>query len=86
MFCEKPVDLDAERIRACLRVVEETGTPLMIGFNRRFDPSFAALAPALRAGEIGEVEIVTILSRDPSPPPVDYVGALGRAVPRHDDP
>ena len=49
IFCEKPVSLDAERTRACLRVVEETGTALMIGFNRRFDPSFADAPPPHRA-------------------------------------
>ncbi len=43
VFCEKPVDLDSARIRACLAVVEQARVPLMIGFNRRFDPNFAAL-------------------------------------------
>jgi myo-inositol 2-dehydrogenase / D-chiro-inositol 1-dehydrogenase len=77
VFCEKPVDLDAERIRQCLQVVAAAGSTLMIGFNRRFDPSFAALAKRLRAGEIGAVELVTILSRDPAPPPLDYVARSG---------
>ena len=49
----------------------EAGTPLMIGFNRRFDPNFAALRERLADGEVGEIEIVTILSRDPGPPPVE---------------
>ncbi|KPF69187.1 inositol 2-dehydrogenase [Bosea sp. AAP35] len=87
VFCEKPVDLDAERIRRCLAVVERSGQPLMIGFNRRFDPSFAALEARLRAGEAGEIEIVTVISRDPSPPPVDYVarsGGLFRDMMIHD--
>jgi myo-inositol 2-dehydrogenase / D-chiro-inositol 1-dehydrogenase len=87
IFCEKPVSLDAERTRACLRVVEETGTALMIGFNRRFDPSFATLRRRIGDGEIGEVELVTILSRDPSPPPADYLarsGGLFRDMMIHD--
>ena len=87
IFCEKPVSLDAERTRACLRVVEETGTSLMIGFNRRFDPSFATLRRRIGNGEIGEVELVTILSRDPSPPPADYLarsGGLFRDMMIHD--
>jgi myo-inositol 2-dehydrogenase / D-chiro-inositol 1-dehydrogenase len=87
IFCEKPVSLDAERTRACLRVVEEFGTGLMIGFNRRFDPSFATLRRRIRDGEIGEVELVTILSRDPSPPPPDYLarsGGLFRDMMIHD--
>lgn len=87
VFCEKPVDLDAERIRRCLRTVAGTGRPLMIGFNRRFDPNFAMLEKRLRAGEAGDVEIVSVISRDPSPPPVDYVkrsGGLFRDMMIHD--
>src|ERR1700681_4900882 len=64
VFCEKPVDLDAQRIVACLEVVEAAGIPLMIGFNRRFDPNFGALKSRLDQGAIGSVEIVTIISRD----------------------
>ena len=77
IFCEKPVDLDAARIRECLKVVEKSGVPLMIGFNRRFDPNFAALKSRLTAGAVGAVEIVHILSRDPSPPPVSYIDRSG---------
>lgn len=87
VFCEKPVDLDAERIRTCLKTVAKTGRPLMIGFNRRFDPSFAALQSRLRAGEAGAIEIVSVISRDPSPPPVDYIkrsGGLFRDMMIHD--
>jgi myo-inositol 2-dehydrogenase/D-chiro-inositol 1-dehydrogenase len=87
VFCEKPVDLDAQRIRACLKVVEDCGGQLMIGFNRRFDPNFAALRRRLRDGEAGEVEIVSVISRDPAPPPVDYVkrsGGLFRDMMIHD--
>lgn len=87
IFCEKPVDLSAERVRACLKVVAATKAPLMPGFNRRFDPTFAALQRRLKAGEIGAAEIVTILSRDPSPPPVSYIarsGGLFRDMMIHD--
>jgi myo-inositol 2-dehydrogenase/D-chiro-inositol 1-dehydrogenase len=87
IFCEKPVDLSAERVRACLKVVADTKVKLMIGFNRRFDPSFAALQKRLAAGEIGRPEIVTILSRDPAPPPVSYIarsGGLFRDMMIHD--
>lgn len=87
IFCEKPVSLDAERTRACLNVVEEVGAKLMIGFNRRFDPSFFALRRRIGEGEIGDIEIVTILSRDPSPPPPDYLprsGGLFRDMMIHD--
>jgi myo-inositol 2-dehydrogenase/D-chiro-inositol 1-dehydrogenase len=87
VFCEKPVDLSSERIERCLKVVDGAGTPLMIGFNRRFDPNFASLQKRLAEGEVGDVEIVTILSRDPGPPPVSYIqtsGGLFRDMMIHD--
>ncbi len=77
IFCEKPIDLDPARARACLRVVEETGAQLMVGFNRRFDPHFRALKEAVDAGRIGEVEMITITSRDPGPPPAEYIRSSG---------
>ena len=77
VFCEKPVDLDAGRVRACLGAVARAGVPLMVGFNRRFDPSFAALRRRLAAGEIGRLETLTITSRDPSPPPATYAAQSG---------
>jgi myo-inositol 2-dehydrogenase/D-chiro-inositol 1-dehydrogenase len=87
VFCEKPIDLSAERIRRCLAAVEPSGAPLMVGFNRRFDPNFAELKRRLDAGAIGAIELVTILSRDPDPPPLDYVkssGGLFRDMMIHD--
>ena len=87
VFCEKPIDLDAARVRACLKVVAETGTPLMVGFNRRFDPHIRALKRQLDDGAIGRAEQITITSRDPSPPPHDYVkrsGGLYRDMMIHD--
>jgi myo-inositol 2-dehydrogenase/D-chiro-inositol 1-dehydrogenase len=77
VFCEKPVDLDAGRIEKCLAVVGDAGATLMIGFNRRFDPSFADVKRRIDAGEAGNVELVTILSRDPAPPPVSYIKGSG---------
>jgi myo-inositol 2-dehydrogenase/D-chiro-inositol 1-dehydrogenase len=87
VFCEKPVDLNAARIRACLEVVRAAKGRLMIGFNRRFDPSFASVRARIAAGEVGKVELVTILSRDPSAPPPSYVarsGGLFRDMMIHD--
>jgi myo-inositol 2-dehydrogenase / D-chiro-inositol 1-dehydrogenase len=87
VFCEKPVDLDADRIRRCLKVVNEAGAPLMIGFNRRFDPNFAALQARIVHGAVGAVEIVSITSRDPAPPPISYIarsGGLYRDMMIHD--
>ncbi|MDR3493910.1 MAG: inositol 2-dehydrogenase [Ancalomicrobiaceae bacterium] len=77
VFCEKPVDLSADRIRSCLKVVKAAGIPLMIGFNRRFDPNFAELKRRIDAGAVGDVELITILSRDPNPPHAGYVASSG---------
>ncbi|QEN87125.1 inositol 2-dehydrogenase [Labrys sp. KNU-23] len=87
VFCEKPVDLSSDRIRRCLTEVGKAGKPLMIGFNRRFDPNFATLKQRIVDGSIGEVELVTIISRDPAPPPVSYIessGGLFRDMMIHD--
>lgn len=87
VLCEKPVDLSLERARACQKAVAETGKPVMIGFNRRFDPSFGVLKKALDAGEIGKAELLSITSFDPAPPPVEYVkvsGGLFRDMMIHD--
>ncbi len=77
IFCEKPIDLDPDRARAAVSVAEAAGVPLMIGFNRRFDPHFAALKAEVDSGRIGAIETVIIISRDPAPPPPAYVAASG---------
>ena len=87
VMCEKPVDLSLERARACLEAVSETGRPVMIGFNRRFDPSFAAIRDSLAAGQIGKAELLSVTSFDPAPPPVEYIkvsGGLFRDMMIHD--
>ena len=87
IFCEKPVDLDISRVQACLAVVEEESATLMVGFNRRFDPDFQALKSSIDAGQIGEVEMVTIISRDPEAPPYEYItrsGGIFRDMMIHD--
>jgi myo-inositol 2-dehydrogenase/D-chiro-inositol 1-dehydrogenase len=77
VLCEKPLDLSADRIRACLANIENSQTPLMIGFQRRFDVNFANIQTRLKAGEIGDVELITLTSRDPAPPPISYVEKSG---------
>jgi myo-inositol 2-dehydrogenase / D-chiro-inositol 1-dehydrogenase len=77
IFCEKPVDLDLARARACAHAVGKTGVTCMIGFQRRFDPTFAALKARLAAGEIGEPEMLVITSRDPGAPSIEYLGTSG---------
>jgi myo-inositol 2-dehydrogenase/D-chiro-inositol 1-dehydrogenase len=77
IFCEKPVDLSLERARLCAEAVSQSGVMCMIGFNRRFDPTFAAVKKRLDAGEIGEPEMMIITSRDPGAPPVSYIKVSG---------
>ena len=87
IFCEKPIDLDMARVDAAVAAVNAAGVTMMVGFNRRFDPSFEALHGAVRDGQIGKVELVAITSRDPEPPPVDYIrvsGGLFRDMMIHD--
>jgi myo-inositol 2-dehydrogenase / D-chiro-inositol 1-dehydrogenase len=76
-FCEKPVDLDMAKVDRCLAEVKKQGVALLMGFNRRFDPTFKSLRDRLRNGELGELESVKITSRDPSPPPPAYVKVSG---------
>jgi myo-inositol 2-dehydrogenase / D-chiro-inositol 1-dehydrogenase len=87
VLCEKPVDLNLERALACQAAAERRGRPVMIGFNRRFDPNFAAVKKALDGGEIGRGELLSITSFDPAPPPVSYIqvsGGLFRDMAIHD--
>ena len=87
IFCEKPIDLDVDRARACLETVRKSGAKVMLGFNRRFDPHFRAVRQAINEGRIGKVEMVTITSRDPGPPPAEYIkvsGGIFRDMTIHD--
>jgi myo-inositol 2-dehydrogenase/D-chiro-inositol 1-dehydrogenase len=77
IFCEKPIDLSLRRVDACLAAVARARVPMLVGFNRRFDPSFRSLHDRLRAREIGTVEQVIITSRDPGLPPLGYLKVSG---------
>lgn len=87
IFCEKPIDLDVNRARACLETVRKVGGKVMLGFNRRFDPHFQAVRKEIDKGSIGKVEMVTITSRDPGAPPAEYIkvsGGIFRDMTIHD--
>ena len=87
VFCEKPIDLSLARVKQCLEVVRAHKGTLMVGFNRRFDPHFAAVRGQIDAGAIGDVEMIVITSRDPGAPPVDYIkrsGGIFRDMTIHD--
>jgi myo-inositol 2-dehydrogenase / D-chiro-inositol 1-dehydrogenase len=77
IFCEKPLDLSLERVQEVLKVVEEEGVSLMLGFNRRFDPEFRKIRSLVEEGAVGETRIIKITSRDPGPPPISYIKVSG---------
>ncbi|WP_110649058.1 Gfo/Idh/MocA family oxidoreductase [Salinicola peritrichatus] len=77
IFCEKPVDLETSRATQAIEAVQRAGVPMMIGFNRRFDASHAALAGAYRRGELGRAEIVQMTCRSQAMPPLDYLKVSG---------
>jgi myo-inositol 2-dehydrogenase/D-chiro-inositol 1-dehydrogenase len=77
IFCEKPVDLSVPRAIACGEAVKAAGVSCMIGFQRRFDPTFNDASRRLASGEIGTPEMLVITSRDPGAPPVEYLKASG---------
>ena len=87
VLCEKPIDLDLAKVDATWERIKGRDPIVMVGFNRRFDPSFKALRERIRGGEIGKLEQVMITSRDPGPPPVAYIrvsGGLFRDMAIHD--
>lgn len=77
IFCEKPVDLSADRARVCADAVARANVACMIGFQRRFDPTFSEAKARMDRGEIGNPEMLLITSRDPAAPPLDYVKTSG---------
>jgi myo-inositol 2-dehydrogenase/D-chiro-inositol 1-dehydrogenase len=77
IFCEKPIDLSLPRVDEALAAVRAAGVPMLVGFNRRFDPDFAEQHRRIGAGAIGAVEQVVITSRDPGLPPIEYLRVSG---------
>jgi myo-inositol 2-dehydrogenase/D-chiro-inositol 1-dehydrogenase len=77
IFCEKPLDLSLEKVRETLQVVKESGVPLMLAFNQRFDPNFEDIRRSIVDGKIGKLHSVHITSRDPGPPPISYIKVSG---------
>lgn len=77
IFCEKPISLDLEQVDRALAAVDASGVPFMVGFNRRFDPAHSAVQRAIADGSVGEVHLARISSRDPAPPPIEYIKVSG---------
>ena len=77
VFCEKPLDLNLEKIEKCKRKIKKYNPKIQIGFNRRYDPGHKLLRKNLLKGKIGKLEKIIITSRDPSPPSIDYLKISG---------
>jgi myo-inositol 2-dehydrogenase/D-chiro-inositol 1-dehydrogenase len=77
VFCEKPIDLDLRRAQEAAPRFEAARGRIFLAFNRRFDPSFAALKRRLDSGELGALETLHITSHDPAPPPAGYIPVSG---------
>ncbi len=77
IFCEKPISLGIDEVDRGLAAVAAAGVKLQIGFNRRFDPSHKAVADAVKHGAVGDVHLCNITSRDPGPPPIEYIEVSG---------
>jgi myo-inositol 2-dehydrogenase/D-chiro-inositol 1-dehydrogenase len=77
IFCEKPIDLSIIKIKEALKVVEKAGIRLMVGFNRRFDPNFFKIRTMIKENKVGDLHLIRITSRDPEPPPPEYIKVSG---------
>ena len=77
IFCEKPIDFDLQRIDQTLAAIERAGVKFQVGFNRRFDANFRRVRDMVAEGKVGVPHILRITSRDPEPPPIDYVKVSG---------
>ncbi len=77
IFCEKPVDLSLERVDEQMDAIEAAPVPVLIGFQRRYDRHISGVKAAIDEGRLGDVEVVKITSRDPSPPPIEYINVSG---------
>jgi len=77
ILCEKPIDLDINKVRECIKTLKKNKTKFFIGFMRRFDPSLMKLKKHINEGKIGEIQMISITSRDPMPPPIEYVKVSG---------
>lgn len=77
ILCEKPLDLDLARVDRCIEILDRAEPVFLLGFNRRFDPGIAALRAAVRDGELGDLHMLMLTSRDPGPPPIGYIRKSG---------
>ncbi|WP_038194683.1 Gfo/Idh/MocA family oxidoreductase [Vibrio nigripulchritudo] len=77
VLCEKPVDISVDKVRTAEKHINRSGIPFMVGFNRRFDPQISELKAHINRGVLGKLRMLLLTSRDPSPPPLDYLKLSG---------
>jgi myo-inositol 2-dehydrogenase/D-chiro-inositol 1-dehydrogenase len=77
IYCEKPIDLDINRVKAVVQQAKQTNLPILVGFSRRFDPNHLGIREALQKGELGKLEMMHITARDPKPPALTYIKGSG---------
>lgn len=77
VYCEKPIDMNLERVKAVVQEAHDTPVPIMMGFSRRFDPNHRGLRQAVQAGEVGVVEMIQMACRSAAPPPISYIKVSG---------
>ena len=77
VFCEKPLDLDIKKVNSCKKIIKKFNPKIQLGFNRRYDPGHSSIKKDLKRGVIGTLEKIIITSRDPAPPPINYLKVSG---------
>ena len=77
VYCEKPIDLNIDRVKEVVQQAQHVDVPILIGFSRRFDPNHLGLREAVQNGDIGKLEMMHLTSRGPQPPPISYVKVSG---------
>jgi myo-inositol 2-dehydrogenase / D-chiro-inositol 1-dehydrogenase len=77
VLCEKPIAIDLAKVDRCWTDIADHAPFVMLGFNRRFDPTFREVNERVRTGEIGVLRALRLTSRDPQPPPAAYLGVSG---------
>ena len=77
IFCEKPLDLNIDKVNKCSKKIKKYKPKIQLGFNRRYDPGHSSIKHELRKGKIGKLEKIIITSRDPAPPSLNYLKVSG---------
>lgn len=77
VYCEKPIDMDLDRVKAVVQLAHDKPVPIMMGFSRRFDPNHRGLREVVHNGEVGIVEMIQMCTRSSAPPPLSYIKVSG---------